>query len=122
VPAFSLITLDDLRLRRDTPADTLDRLDVDPILRQLRAVHAMLRNAWDDPDFKGPVQREPRRIDVRGQVVSGSPGRPVPDLPREGFLATYIHTTPGQLAVRRFAAHRFQSRTRIAPRIRSLSR
>jgi hypothetical protein len=90
VPAFSIITLDDLRLRRDTPTDTLDRIDVDAILRQLRGVQDLLTNAWNDPTFIGPVERKRQRIDIVGQVVSAAPGRPVPDLPRRGFFVTYF--------------------------------
>jgi hypothetical protein len=38
---------------------------------------------------------ELKRLDVSfsGQVVSASPGSPVPDLPRSGFLATYYYIT-----------------------------
>lgn len=92
VPAFSLITLDDLRLRRDTPTDTLDHLRPEAILPQLRAVRTLLWRAWNDPTFKGPIERKRNRNTIFGQVVSPSPGRPVPDLPREGFLATYFYT------------------------------
>ena len=93
VPAFSILTLDDLRLRRDTPTDTLANLNVEAILPQLRATRTLLWRAWDDPAFKGPVERKRQRNQVSGQVVSAAPGRPIPDLPREGFLVTYFYTT-----------------------------
>ncbi|HEY8668576.1 MAG TPA: ABC transporter permease, partial [Tepidisphaeraceae bacterium] len=91
VPAFSMITLDDLRLRRDTPTDTLGHIDVDKILKQLSAVKTLLFNAWNAPKFKGPVEIRWQRNFLEGQVVSPAPGRPVPDLPREDFLATYYY-------------------------------
>ncbi len=93
VPAFSIVTLDDLRLWRDTPNDTVENLDVDAVLPQLRAVSTLLRHAWNDPTFVGPIECKRNRNAVRGQVVAAAPGRPVPDLPREGFLATYFYTT-----------------------------
>jgi hypothetical protein len=95
VPGFSMITLDDLRLRRDTPADTLESIDLDSILTQLHAVRTLFWNAWNDPRFRGPVEQRWQRNSWIGQVVSPAAGRPVPDLPREGFLATYyyVHNT-----------------------------
>src|SRR5206468_798820 len=56
VPGFTMMTLDDLRLRRDTPADTLDQLDPGAIVPQLEAVRVLFRQAWNDPKFKGPVE------------------------------------------------------------------
>ena len=48
-----MITLDDLRLRRDTPTDTLANLKVDAIVPQAAAVMTLIRHAWDDPKFLG---------------------------------------------------------------------
>ncbi|HWP40279.1 MAG TPA: hypothetical protein VNL70_05090, partial [Tepidisphaeraceae bacterium] len=93
VPGMTFITLDDLRLLRDTPNDTLQRLNVQAILPQLDGVREVLRRAWNDPKFRGPLELKRNRNTVRGQVVSPSSGRPVPDLPREGFLATYYYVT-----------------------------
>jgi hypothetical protein len=93
VPAFSFVTLDDLRLPRDTPADTPNKIHPESILRQLNAVRTLLWAAWNDVQrFKGPVDPRWRRTTLTGQVVSAAPGRPVPDLPRGGFLLTYINT------------------------------
>jgi hypothetical protein len=91
IPAFSLVTFNDLRLRRDTPTDTLDRIDTKTILPQLRGTRELLSHAWSDPTFVGPVELKRWRNDLRGQVVSSAPGEPVPNLPRSGFLATYFH-------------------------------
>src|SRR5438067_4919025 len=91
VPGFSMITLDDLRLRRDTPTDTLDHLNVAAILPQLAATREVLWRAWSDPNFRGQPDYKWQRTQITGQVVSSAPGRPVPDLPREGFLATYYY-------------------------------
>jgi hypothetical protein len=93
IPAFSLVTLNDLRLRRDTPTDTLDRIDTAKILPQLHGVRELLAHAWNDPAFVGPVELKRWRNDIRGQVVSSAPGEPVPNLPRAGFLATYFYVT-----------------------------
>ncbi len=113
IPAFSLVTLNDLRLRRDTPTDTLDRVNVQAILPQLHAVRELLAHAWNDPTFVGPIELKRWRNNVRGQVVSSAPGEPVPKLPRSGFLATYfyvdradkkippLHDFPWTLGVRR---------------------
>jgi hypothetical protein len=92
VPGFSMITLDDLRLRRDTPTDTLANLNVDAILPQLDATYEVLRHAWNDPNFRGQPDYKWQRTQFTGQVVSPAPGKPVPDLPRQGFLATYYYT------------------------------
>jgi hypothetical protein len=89
VPGFSLVTLDDLRLRRDTPVDTFENLDLKAIEPQLHAASLLLTKAWDDPKFKGPVELKWQRTAFRGQVVSPSPWQPVPSLPREGFVATW---------------------------------
>jgi ABC-type lipoprotein release transport system permease subunit len=91
VPGFTFITLDDLRLRRDTPVDTLDHLDRGIIIAQLKAVRELMWHAWSDPKFKGQTEFKWQRTGFEGQVVSPAPGRPVPDLPREGFLATYYY-------------------------------
>lgn len=99
VPAFSMITLDDARLRRDTPADTLANLPTEKlrgvILPQLQAIFAMNRVALVDPKFVGQTELKWDTNDVTGQAVSLAAGRPVPDLPREGFFATYAHVNNG---------------------------
>lgn len=92
IPAMSWITLEDLRLRRDTPTDTLDRLNVDAILPQLQSISVLIENAWNDPKFASRVEPKRQRSTIEGQVVSSSSGRPVPDLPRGGFLVTYYNT------------------------------
>ncbi len=91
VPGFTLCTLDDLRLHRDTPADTLDAIDVKAIEPQLDGVRDLMRHAWNDVKFKGQVELKWQHGGFEGQVVSAAPGRPVPDLPREGFLASYSY-------------------------------
>jgi len=90
-PGFSMITLDDLRIRRDTPNDSLASVNVDAILPQLRAVRDLFAGACADPKFHGPAELKRLTNSFAGQVVSPSPGKPVPDLPREGFLATYYY-------------------------------
>jgi ABC-type lipoprotein release transport system permease subunit len=92
-PGLSMITLDDLRLRRDTPADALASIDVRPILPQLSAVTELFSHAWNDPKFRGPTEMKRLDADLTGQVVSAAPGRPVPDLPCDGYLATYYYIT-----------------------------
>lgn len=92
VPGFTLMTLDDLRLRRDTPTDTVDRLEMGSILRQYAGVRELILRSWEDTGFRGPVENPFQRESFDGQVVSLAPGRPVPDLPREGFLVTRYHT------------------------------
>jgi hypothetical protein len=91
VPSLSFVTMNDLRLYRDTPADTLDKINFPPILRQLESVRGLLWHWADDRTFRGPVDPKWRRTTITGQVVSAAPGRPVPDLPRPGFLMTYFH-------------------------------
>jgi hypothetical protein len=92
VPGFSIVTLDDLRLRRDTPTDTLTNLKTEPILDQLDAVRTLLVHAANDPQFSGQPDLKWQRTSLVGQVVTTAAGRPVPDLPREGFLVTYWYT------------------------------
>src|SRR5258708_38125807 len=84
-------TLDDMRSRRDTPTDTLSNLDIDAIVPQLKGVRELFWHAWNDPRFRGPAQLKHLDVTVTGQVVSAAPGKPVPDLPRPGFLATYYY-------------------------------
>jgi hypothetical protein len=91
VPGLSMITLDDLRLFRDTPDDTLDRIDLKQIIPQLDAVAELFQHATSDPDFRGPDELRRLTADITGQVVSPAPGMPVPSLPRPGFLATYYY-------------------------------
>ena len=57
VPGFSLVTLDDLRLRRDTPSDTFENLNLEgDRAAACRRWPNCLTKAWDDPKFKGPVE------------------------------------------------------------------
>ncbi len=91
VPALSMTTLEDLRARRDTPADTLDQVNLDVVKKQAAAVHALFRAAWDDPKFLGGPEYRRNTNQFDGQVVSTASGKPIPDLPREGFLATYTY-------------------------------
>ncbi|HEX3355374.1 MAG TPA: hypothetical protein VHS31_00230, partial [Tepidisphaeraceae bacterium] len=90
-PGLSMITLNDLRGHRDTPTDTVENVNVAAILPQVAGVRDLFEKAWSDPKFK--VAEELKRLEVglTGQVVSASGDRPVPDLPREGFLATYSY-------------------------------
>ncbi|HSV15070.1 MAG TPA: ABC transporter permease, partial [Tepidisphaeraceae bacterium] len=90
-PGMSMITLDDMRLRRDTPTDTLANLNVNPILRQLIGVRELFWHAWNDPKFRGPIELKQLNVSFAGQVVGAAPGKPVPDLPRPGFLAAYYY-------------------------------
>ena len=85
------MTLDDLRLLRDTPIDTFENLDLKAIEPQLQGVAKLLAKAWDDPKFKGPVELKWQRTTMKGQVVSSSPWQPVPSLPREGFVGMWYH-------------------------------
>jgi hypothetical protein len=105
VPGFSMVTLDDPRLRRDTPTDTLENFKVDRVLPQLKAVAALFRQGWNDAKFKGQPELKWQRNGIVGQVVSAAPGRPVPDLPREGFLATYQYASS---SVKRIPPYRWQ--------------
>jgi ABC-type antimicrobial peptide transport system permease subunit len=89
VPGFSMVTLDDLRLRRDTPTDLLANLKVDKIVAQLEAVQTVLWHAWDDPKFIGQPDLKWQRTGFTGQVVTTAAGRPVPDLPQNNYLVTY---------------------------------
>jgi hypothetical protein len=112
-PGMTFATLDDLRLRRDTPTDTLDHIDIAAILPQLNAVRELFAHATADPSFRGPAELKRFETSFTGQVVSPAPGRPVPDLPRGDFLATYyaisnkdrkiplLQPLPGALGVRR---------------------
>lgn len=95
VPGLSMVTLDDLRLRRDTPTDTVDRIDVGVVVGELNGVRDLFANAWSDPAFRGQGRVRQLNAGFTGQVVSASAGRPVPDLPREGFLATYSYILNG---------------------------
>lgn len=116
IPALTLATLEDLRPRRDTPADTLANLNLDGIVPQANAVITLLRKAWEDPKFLGQPEFRRNTNDFEGQVVSTASGRPVPDLPREGFLATYyylqtnrkipqVKVNPYAVGVRRLEVH-----------------
>ncbi len=91
VPAFSMTTLEDYRPRRDTPNDTLANLNVPVVAAQAVAVHTLMRVAWDDPKFLGGPEYRRNTNEFQGQVVSTAAGKPIPDLPREGFLATYMY-------------------------------
>jgi hypothetical protein len=89
VPGLSMITLDDSRICRDTPLDTLERINVEPIVKQFDAMRVLFRNACVDPKFRGPVDIKRQQTSLTGQVVAPSPGKPIPDLPQPGFLVTY---------------------------------
>ncbi len=99
VPSLSFITLDDLRPYRDTPADTPDKIRLRPVLDQLSAVSTLLLHAWADPRFAAPAEHKSHHITLTGQVVSPSAGRPVPDLPRAGFLATVFDVNRDDLRI-----------------------
>jgi hypothetical protein len=135
IPAFSLITLDDARLLRDTPNDTLANVNALRIAPQLAAVRDFLRAAWNDSAFKSRAEKRPARVTFTGEVVSPAPDRPVPDLPREGFLATFYNLqnpaaripavaslpyTPGVrrmsvIATDAFGHYRFEGLPRLGP-------
>ncbi|HEY0009560.1 MAG TPA: ABC transporter permease [Tepidisphaeraceae bacterium] len=91
IPAFSMVTLEDLRPRRDTPADTMANLNRGAIVPQVQAVHELMRRAWDDPTFVGQPEFRRNNNSFEGQVVSTASGKPIPDLPREGFFATMYY-------------------------------
>jgi ABC-type lipoprotein release transport system permease subunit len=100
LPSMSFISLDDLRLYRDTPADTFDKiLSFRSVTEQLNAVRILLWHAIDDPRFASTADHKPSRITLTGQTVSPSPGQPVPDLPRGGFLATYFNVAGDDLRI-----------------------
>jgi hypothetical protein len=55
-PGLSMVTLHDLRLRRDTPNDVIDAIDLPPILRQLAGVCELFEHASAYPRFHGPIE------------------------------------------------------------------
>ncbi|MFT3785202.1 MAG: hypothetical protein QM770_03430 [Tepidisphaeraceae bacterium] len=88
VPGLSFVTLDDLRATRDTPNDT--RVDLPAIRVQMDALEALLMRAVNEPKFVGqPGINRQRQLGFTGMVVSAALGKPVPDLPRSGFLVSY---------------------------------
>lgn len=93
-PAMTFATLEDLRVFRDTPNDTLANCNLKNIYPQARALETLLRQAFDAPKFVAGQDIRRYYNAFVGQVVSSASGRPIPDLPREGFLATYYYT-PG---------------------------
>ena len=99
VPSLSFLTLDDLRPYRDTPADTVDKLRLRSVTEQLSAVRSLLWHAWENPKFVAATEHKAHHIAVTGQVVSPSAGRPVPDLPRGGFLVTYFSVLRDDLRI-----------------------
>jgi len=100
IPGLTLATCDDCRPLRDTPNDVLKLAadgsivspDIAAITPQLGAVWQLIRHAVDDATFRS-TQELPwqRNNDVRGQVVGLSPNRPVPDLPRPGYLVASFY-------------------------------
>jgi len=107
LPGFSMVTLDDLRLKRDTPADTLDLAGngeiVSPNLKviepQLDAVQQLFWHAWSGPRFETLPRFSLQHTSLSGQVVGYSSDRPTPDLPRQGFLATYCYISSNSAIV-----------------------
>ena len=91
VPSLTLATLNDERPRRDTPLDTVEHLDLPRIEQHLLAADETLRRAWHDPKFVAGGAFLRRTKSIEGQVLSLASGKPVPDLPRPGFLATYYY-------------------------------
>ena len=64
--------------------------NVDAIIPQLQGLIDLFAHACADPKFHGPVELKRLEQSFSGQVVSPSPGKPVPDLPRDGFLARTV--------------------------------
>jgi hypothetical protein len=136
-PSVSFITLDDQRPYRDTPADTLDHINVRAILPQLAAVRELFQSAAADPRFRSTGDLKRLNADFVGQVVMASADRPVPDLPREGSLVTYSYVAnkekkvpqlgalPFAIGVRRTEVHdcdaegnyRFEGLPRLKPQL-----
>src|SRR5207247_6988930 len=52
-----------------------------------------MRDAVDGVKFKENPGYKWENGGFEGQVVGTAPGRPVPDLPREGFLASYYYVS-----------------------------
>jgi ABC-type lipoprotein release transport system permease subunit len=89
VPGFSMVTLDDFRLRRDTPGDTADRVDFSRVLPQFDALTTLLTHAAGDVRFMSDSELRRNRNGFIGQVVGTAPGKPVPDLPLNGYVVSY---------------------------------
>src|SRR5690606_32614278 len=86
VPGFSIATSEDLRLRRDTPADTIENLNFAPIVTQLKAAREVLIRAWGEykvlngktvPAFYSQQDYRMQRNGFEGMVVSPASGRPI---------------------------------------------
>ena len=60
------------------------------ILPQLDAVAELLRHAWNDPAFKGPVELKWQQANVTGQVVSYAPGPAGPRSAAAGFFGDLL--------------------------------
>ncbi len=90
---FSLMTLHDFRLSRDTPNDTLDRINLPRIRTQLDAVTSLMRHVLANTKFVNLSQILRNRNSFKGQVVGTAPGKPIPDLPLTGYLVSYQWTS-----------------------------
>jgi ABC-type lipoprotein release transport system permease subunit len=62
-------------------------------------VRILLTHAWADPKFSSSGHPKGNTVTLTGEVVSPSPGKPVPDLPRAGFLATYFNVSRDDLKI-----------------------
>ncbi len=88
-------TLDAMRLKADTPLDTVSRLAWDRLTPQIEAVFYLLKSLANDADFQiksGVVSRWTR---AQGFIVDQATGEPVARLPLPGYLATLA---PGSCA------------------------
>ena len=89
VAGFTMATLDDFRLLRDTPNDTADRVDLGAIRPQVAALTTLFNVALASDKFVNDGEIRRNRNGFVGQVVGTAPGKPVPDLPLEGYVVSY---------------------------------
>lgn len=92
VAGFTMATLDDFRLLRDTPNDTAANVNLDAIRPQVAALSTLFGKALASDRFVNDGEIRRNRNSFAGQVVGTAPGKPVPDLPLEGYLVSYTFT------------------------------
>ncbi|MDP6778983.1 MAG: hypothetical protein QGI83_19675, partial [Candidatus Latescibacteria bacterium] len=89
MPTLAFLTINDARFRVDTPFDTLDKVNIRNLTKQIQLLTAALSRALDDPnllpDYKIDIKDRMRAL--KGRILTFPRRSITPDRPRKDAVA-----------------------------------
>ena len=104
IPALSMVTVNDVRSTVDTPVDTIERLNLANLQRQVQFLRLLIQKALNDKELFPESKMELKKDELKtleGRIVTFNPRKSfVPDDPVKGAIAFIRNSISSFMGVR----------------------